>query len=532
MRAYTGEMLIMDVKKIEDIFNKFDTLPFLFVGAGFSVRYLNSYTWNELLKQIANKISGSNNRYELNKYLDAAEHNYPRVGTLLEKDFNSKFYDQEIVFDLTEEEELEIENRVHSPFKKYVAKLFSEIDVCSRHEELEILKRCRNKVAGIITTNYDTLLENIFEDHVPLVGQDKILSSRLLEISEIYKIHGSTEQPNSIVITEEDYFEYNKKHAYLSAKLLTIFVENPVVFLGYGLGDENVINILNDIRNCLTKEQLDKWKDRLIFVEYVDDSSKEKITVYNHDGLVFTHISLHDFSPLYESIEKIKDGIPVGILRKLKDKVYNYIHDTGESTAEHKVCIVDIDSETLSDEDIAIYIGSKSKIDSVEYMSVDGVTGIEGFELFEDALRVDSKYPEDLHNSILAHAVPKIIKQMPKTVLPLQRYIRNSSEFYTEKYAFTEDVLNKVCNKSIQKSYVNYPVYHSLDELVKNEKAYYRIFLAMLKSLNYLDIEEVGNYLRSLDFKQCYKSSPYSTFFRKLIALYDYYAQKNSGLSV
>lgn len=509
----------MDVKKIEDIFNKFDTLPFLFVGAGFSVRYLNSYTWNELLKQIANKISGSNNRYELNKYLDAAEHNYPRVGTLLEKDFNSKFYDQEIVFDLTEEEELEIENRVHSPFKKYVAKLFSEIDVCSRHEELEILKRCRNKVAGIITTNYDTLLENIFEDHVPLVGQDKILSSRLLEISEIYKIHGSTEQPNSIVITEEDYFEYNKKHAYLSAKLLTIFVENPVVFLGYGLGDENVINILNDIRNCLTKEQLDKWKDRLIFVEYVDDSSKEKITVYNHDGLVFTHISLHDFTPLYECIEKINDGIPVGVLRKLKDKVYKYIHDTEESTTETKVCIVDVDSELLMDDNIAIYIGrNDERFNSIGYSSFTQEYIF--VEAVNDKINVDSR-------KIIENTITDFQKNFHSTYYPVHKYLSRCPDADTGKVRTLESI-DDIVTSSMRKTMMNMPDYNSISDIKTEETSMNRIMLAVIKIMDKLTFEEFNDFVKSIPIRDTLKEKAIKTTLRKLIAIYDYIKYKKN----
>lgn len=59
-------------------------------------------------------------------------------------------------------------------------------------------------------------------------------------MGEIYKIHGSCNNSESIVITENDYSVYNKRNAYLSAKLLTIFLEHPIIFLGYSLNDSNI----------------------------------------------------------------------------------------------------------------------------------------------------------------------------------------------------------------------------------------------------------------------------------------------------
>lgn len=49
-------------------------------------------------------------------------------------------------------------------------------------KELAFLTKNQNKFAGIITTNYDELLEKIFKDFSVLVGQDSLLVANSLNI--------------------------------------------------------------------------------------------------------------------------------------------------------------------------------------------------------------------------------------------------------------------------------------------------------------------------------------------------------------
>ena len=128
-------------------------------------------------------------------------------------------------------------------------------------------------VDGIVTTNYDPLLEKLFPDFRAFIGQDELLFSDPQGIGEIYKIHGSHDVPNSLVLTAEDYERFRDRNPYLAAKLLTIFVEHPVVFVGYSLADPNVIDIVVSIAVCLTTENIGKLQDRLVFVQWDPDAT-------------------------------------------------------------------------------------------------------------------------------------------------------------------------------------------------------------------------------------------------------------------
>ncbi len=95
-------------------------------------------------------------------------------------------------------------------------------------------------------------MEDHCDGYKTYVGQNELIFSAIQGIAEIYKIHGSIENPETIVINEEDYDEFQNKAAYLTSKLLTIFMEYPIVFLGYSISDANILRILHEIVNCLT----------------------------------------------------------------------------------------------------------------------------------------------------------------------------------------------------------------------------------------------------------------------------------------
>ncbi|MDB5989878.1 MAG: SIR2-like domain protein [Herbaspirillum sp.] len=110
--------------------------------------------------------------------------------------------------------------------------------------EIEALKNI--SAHAIITTNYDEVIEPLFPEYETIVGQ-QIMRKGYLAIGEIFKIHGCRTIPQSLVINEADYQCFDEDHKYLSAKLLTYFIEHPLVFIGYRADDPNIKVILYDV---------------------------------------------------------------------------------------------------------------------------------------------------------------------------------------------------------------------------------------------------------------------------------------------
>ena len=218
--------------KIQDVIQKFNTTPFLFAGSGITRRYYGLPNWEDLLKHFANRIKAD--RFGYQSYVskakmgDCPEGVLPKVATLIQRDFDLAWYDNvEGVRTLTDKELIKVEQGI-SPFKVEIAKFINDSShlVDGYQNEIQALRNISfRNIAGVITTNYDSFFERLFSDYQTYVGQDELIFSPIQGFAEIYKIHGSVTRPETIIINEEDYREFKEKSKYLTAKLLTIFME-------------------------------------------------------------------------------------------------------------------------------------------------------------------------------------------------------------------------------------------------------------------------------------------------------------------
>lgn len=254
---------------IKEIIGKFNTTPFLFVGSGMTRRYLDLPDWKGLLKYFAETIRNDEFAYSYYenqaKAMECRAGIMPKIAEMIQKDYDQKWFSDASIRTIDNEEQKRIHGGL-SPFKAELAnyirqKTAEKIEYQAEIEKLSEISE--QSIAGVITTNYDSFLENHFQGYAKYVGQSELIFSPIQGVAEIYKIHGSVEEPDSIVINEEDYVAFEKKSAYLAAKLMTIFVEYPIIFIGYSIGDTNIQSIIKSIVNCLDAEQVKNWKTGL-----------------------------------------------------------------------------------------------------------------------------------------------------------------------------------------------------------------------------------------------------------------------------
>lgn len=237
----------MDIK---EFVGRFKNHPVLFVGTGMSLRYLNnSFTWDGLLKYISFELTGSNEYYFdiKSKYGNDRGFDYPKIAKDLEihfnelvtEDRNGKFkFINDIFY-----ENMSIDRNI-SRFKLYISELLSQYELKEEKKEETIeFKKIRKNIGSVITTNYDSFIEDTF-GFKKLVGNEILLSN---PYGSIYKIHGSIEDPQKIIITDEDYKRFNERYELIRAQLLSLFIHHPIIFLGYQIGDENIKDILKTI---------------------------------------------------------------------------------------------------------------------------------------------------------------------------------------------------------------------------------------------------------------------------------------------
>jgi SIR2-like domain len=344
---------------IKELFAEIKHLPFLFVGSGLSRRYRGLPDWKGLLQHFASKIH-PHNPLALQIFTGTSPNqDLPATASAIEKEFNNLWLSAPEFAAERERHKDSVRNGI-SPFKievaAYIARSKNITGEKIIEDELAILKNVsKRSIAGIITTNYDSLLESIFENYRVFIGQQPLLFGETQGVAEIYKIHGCYTEPDSIVLNAEDYKDFQKRNAYLAAKLLTIFVEHPVIFLGYNLGDQNIRAILEAIIYCLGPQNLGKLKQRLIFVEYTSEDLPEPIVSShsiqfegNSQALELTKIRANGFLPLYRALQSKKYQYNPRLLRQLKRDIYHlaatnekvdgfHIKDLEDDAELHKV---------------------------------------------------------------------------------------------------------------------------------------------------------------------------------------------------
>lgn len=285
--------------------------------------------------------------------------------------------------------------------------------------ELDLLASIQ--IDGIITTNYDSLLESIYPNFSVFVGQEDLLLTRSYQLAEIYKIHGSVGSPDSLVLVQEDYEHFDDMSKYLVAKLMSVFVEHPIVFIGYSLNDGNIRTILSALVKSVSPDRLGGFKDRFIFVQH--DKAAVEVEVGDHfidlgDGRVLPVLRVRSagFAPVLEVLGSLERVLPVGLLRRVQESVVDIVRSADPSRQIRVADLQDLDD--LSGVDIVIGVGSSEALGGAK-----GYLGLNRHDLIVDVLADSSQYDAA---EIVSKTLPEILRRTPNAWVPIHRYVRES----------------------------------------------------------------------------------------------------------
>lgn len=516
----------MDIKDIKDIVNSFNTTPFLFVGSGVSRRYLDLPNWEDLLRYFVTRIKTDSLAYSSYenkaKAQNPKEGLLPKVAELVQKDFDEKWFNDPTIRSLDADELAKIQDGM-SPFKVELAHYITSISSIKNEykDEIALLESIAKKsISGVITTNYDTFLEDHLPDFKKYVGQRELIFSSIQGIAEIYKIHGSTDNPNSIIINENDYIEFDSKNSYLAAKLMTIFIEYPIIFIGYSISDADIQKIIRSIISCLDSKQLDRLGKRFIFIEHNQEQMGVEISPYtlllDNLSLTMTKVQLSDFSLLYRALDGKKSKLPVKLLRRFKQELYNY---TLTNIPTSNLRVASLDDTRVGDEEFVMAIGRVSDL------GLKGLSGITGNEWYKSIILDDLDFSAD---ELLEHAFPNVIKQNSGK-LPVNKYLSEATKSFPdcEELAKKQD-FNDIISKSIRASRRCLGNYASVKQIWDNEKSSIERATRLISHLpeENFDVEELESILHEMFRADVYILENIEpnirTNIRRLIRIYDY----------
>lgn len=518
-------MTFIDLESIiKSRLSEFDSAPFLFVGSGLSRRYLGLPNWEGLLKSISSLAGVS-----YNKHHSAVDGNYPRIASSLadvlhDQWWGDKFTDSRLEFE-------GIVRKKDDVIKVETVKIINERREIDNNylQEIALLKQVT--IDGIITTNYDSLLEDIFgEEMHPFVGQKSMLTSPLHKIGEIYKIHGSVTDPTSLVLTEKDYSDFESQNFYLSSILTQIFMEHPIVFLGYSISDNNVQKILSNIVKCLDSNLVDRLSNKLIFIEWNPDSKFVPEIVSAHINfrdpdfiLPITKITINDFSPIYRGLKNFKRKIPLKILRLFQETAYRIVI---KESPESKILLADLEGANKDQLEFVFGHGV------ISHFGTKGIFGIERPDIFRHHIGVETTYK----SSDIFEALHKNIKG--NALVPIGRYFFESGRLSNSGNGieisipdnFTEAqkiVINGYIDRKFNdnRGYSSSTVenfrrnYSSIESITKDFDIADTIKIILCLEENSVDVDALGNYL-CLNYEIAVNQG--GTFINHLVCFYDH----------
>ena len=319
--------------------------------------------------------------------------------------------------------------------------------------------------------------------------------------------------PGSLVLTSKDYELFEEKSAYLIAKLLTIFLEYPIIFLGYSLNDRNIRNIFSTISDCLSQEKLDALKSRMIFVEY---SETEKVSEFsmqfeNGNSVKMSCISTKDFSKIYKAILSTKSRYNPSVLRHLRKDIYELANSTKPTER-----IVATGFENLDDiseaEQFILGVG----------VAKNGHM-IKAEQLYEDIVFDNQYFNYDL---VVEEYLPDLLKNNSGG-LPMYKYLKDYQKEVFErvkdnvlKYTDIDQFLNKQLRKqkiSYHKTNPDLSVRRVIE--IEGEDQAYRKLIYLNE--DEIDCSELLMYLQDFLKKKTPKVLNGNSELKRLIRMYD-----------
>lgn len=489
--------------------------PFLFVGSGFSRRYLGVEDWNGLLKRFCD----GEKPYEY--YRSKAERDEPTIASLMAADIYESWWTNPNFEEVRERNKAKVVS-TSSPFKILISEYLkdavrSEGVFAEYAEEIDLLKDI--PVDGVITTNWDMFIEQLLPGFKVYVGQESLLSSSPQGVGEIYKIHGCISQPQSLILTKEDYAKYHEKNAYLAAKLITIFVEHPIFFIGYKIQDKNIVQLFSDIVKCLDEKHLRKLGDNLVFVQRTHQGEHDDIskTILPLGGLnlPITLVKASNFSPVYQAIVDHKRKMPARILRYFKEQLYELVQS---GDPQGKIQVINLDQlDDHKDLDFVVGVGVAGQ----DFTEI-GYSSIKLNDLFEHYLFENKGFIPD---KLLQNTLPELKRAK---YLPVYKYLRatgvNSAEEYQQSKLGLDKYIKLKSRDYILKrtisGYKSHGVGKPFSDLVKTQPVINILHWLPLMKVTDLDIDEVLTFLKA-NFESIKDDRIDMSVFRKAVCYID-----------
>ncbi|MEV9593178.1 tetratricopeptide repeat protein [Aliarcobacter butzleri] len=225
-------------EELKRLISENKVIPFVGAGVSKDVKYKSGekafVNWKELLIKLNEKVSNENKKNGINSFLKDDEIDYLEIADMIEKELTTTEFNKTLkdIFDIN----------------------FNEIDAST----LELAKTIWElNCKLIITTNYDKVLYQACSDinkkfwDIEAIHEQATSLRDEIPHSTIWHLHGHIDNVNNIILTSKKYNELyttdstNSKYKSALETLRHIISSKSILFIGFSLDDEFVLNQLN-----------------------------------------------------------------------------------------------------------------------------------------------------------------------------------------------------------------------------------------------------------------------------------------------
>jgi len=161
---------------------------------------------------------------------------------------------------------------------------------------------------------------------------------------------------------------------------------------------------------------------------------------------------------LYHALEDKISKLPVRILRRFKQELYEY---TITNVATGNLRVASIEDTRVADEELVLAIGKASE------MGYKGLSGLESNEWYRDIVLGDLKFSAD---ELLEHAYPKLLKQNSGKV-PANKYLSMATKEFPEyRELMKSQGFDEIISPTFKKERKILGSYCSVKQIWENEK--------------------------------------------------------------
>lgn len=367
--------------------------PVLWIGAGLSKRFVDGFqTWDDLLADAASKLGIDHDRFiamsmqardEINDLNPSEDIVSSSLASKISKMYIDGFSDGSLKpSDYFSDGDLDQYRHGVDPLKLIVCASMRSLRFRDdRANEIESFKRLIYSVPAVITTNYDTVIETLFDDKFKTYNSvDEYYRSSEIGIGEIHKIHGTIRMPRSIVLTKKDYELFESRSAIISSKIVTLMCDAPLLIMGYSMNDRMIRDIIGQMFKSFSKEMADQISKNIIYLNYIKGSEPMRGTMQIECNTGLFHIQtlmIDSLLPIFEDIGRYAQRFTIPQMRMLRKMLVDAVPFSTQE-GQNRLAYVGIESiDDVDPERTVVALTTQTTMDTMKSFkrySVDDIS--------------------------------------------------------------------------------------------------------------------------------------------------------------